>query len=166
MRCDSSKILVGEFCIQKKERYRFGWYLGCWRQRRRRRRRRRTGEGRKEGMNECCTGMNSTPNSEFWHLIVESFKLFLPLLLLLLHEAPDLESRLENESIVSETATTKQRNFLKIESKQASATTDLENRNRNVFCDMHALTRKSEVVGRKTNNNCQRLGKQGRQPAW
>jgi hypothetical protein len=32
-------------------------------------------EGMKEGMNECCTGMNSTPNSEFWHLIVESFKL-------------------------------------------------------------------------------------------
>jgi hypothetical protein len=79
---------------------------------------------RKEGMNECCTGMNSTPNSEIWHLIVESFKLLL--LLLLLHEAPDLESRLENESIVSETATTKQRNVLKIESKQASATTDLE----------------------------------------
>jgi hypothetical protein len=122
---------------------------------------------RKEGMNECCTGMNSTPNSEFWHLIVESFKLLLLLLLLLLlHEAPDLESKLENESIVSETATTKQRNFLKIESKQASATTDLENRNRNVFCDMHAITRKSEVVGRKTNNNCQRLGKQGRQSAW
>jgi hypothetical protein len=61
--------------------------------------------------------MSSTPNSEFWHLIVESFKLLL--LLLLLHEDPDLESRLENESIVSETATTKQRNFLKIESKQA-----------------------------------------------
>jgi hypothetical protein len=54
--------------------------------------------------------MNSTPNSEFWHLIVESFKLLL-LLLLLLHKAPDLESRLENESIVSETATMKQRNF-------------------------------------------------------
>jgi hypothetical protein len=82
-------------------------------------------EGRKEGRKECCTGMNSTPNSEIWHLIVESFKLLL-LLLLLLHEAPDLESRLENESIVSETATTKQRNVLKIESKQASATTDLE----------------------------------------
>ncbi len=62
-------------------------------------------------MNECCTGMNSTPNSEFWHLIVESFKLLLLLLLLLLHKAPDLESRLENESIVSETATMKQRNF-------------------------------------------------------
>jgi hypothetical protein len=122
---------------------------------------RRRKEGRKEGVNECCTGMNSTPNSEFWHLILESFKLLLPLLLL--HEAPDLESRLENESIVSETATTKQRNFLKIESKQASATTDLEDRNRNVFCGMHALTRKTEVVGRKTNNNCQRLGKQGRQ---
>jgi hypothetical protein len=55
--------------------------------------------------------MNSTPNSEFWHLIVESFKLLLLLLLLLLHKAPDLESRLENESIVSETATMKQRNF-------------------------------------------------------
>ncbi len=91
-------------------------------------------EGRKEGRNECCTGMNSTPNSEIWHLIVESFKLLL--LLLLLHEAPDLESRLENESIVSETATTKQRNILKIESKQARRRIS-RNRNRNVFCDMH-----------------------------
>lgn len=91
-------------------------------------------EPEKEGRNECCTGMNSTPNSEIWHLIVESFKLLL--LLLLLQEAPDLESRLENESIVSETATTKQRNVLKIENKQVRRRIS-RNRNRNVFCDMH-----------------------------